>query len=287
MNDSASLHGAKHGSLEAEFNAPTVILDHTSHLKSIKCGSKHITASFSDVIAYEHVLRTWDLPTFHLVTYHLGCGDEYEGVRSFYKVTKPTFNPLSMSVTLNAKLIEKEQAMDSGVVEWGTYTDPLHRARVPVKGHVRLSEPEDYWRPKGLAKRQEDALSPEGIKFGNHTFHDFEEGDPVNLNNNATALEDFFFMDDFDVSDPNAEVPDDDVPEFIATNGTVRKETNSTTKRNIRSNRRNQLNYRAIRKRGIIEWFKGLFRGIVKFFQVSTQYEYRYPASSLFSRFSY
>ena len=257
---------------------------------------------------------------FRLVTYHLGCGDQYNGKRSYFMVENPQFNTQEKSVVLSCTPLEQEEAIESGQIEWGVYEDPSHRTRVPVKGHIRVSKPETAWRSKkhalqarGISKRLvnengEEEAGPDFESSGDPVPSDFDplpsdsetqsnganseadDGELIDLNTNATALIDFFGMGEFDTSDFDEPMDDEeDSFDFIDENGTVPEEE-SVNERDLPSqkpsaskrariqtpSRGSPLSLRdtkqqrtLIQKRGFISFFQGLYNGVVMFFQAS------------------
>lgn len=91
-----ALHGAKHASLKGKFVRPTVVLDHTSHLQSITCTDTAIEACFTTKEAFDAVQKTWQLPEFNIMTYHVGCGDETNGKHSYFHATGAKFDTGSL-----------------------------------------------------------------------------------------------------------------------------------------------------------------------------------------------
>ena len=280
-----------------------MVLDHTSHLRLIECGPKQIKVWFNRLQAFDHAERHWNLNEFHLVTYHVGCGNEYNGQRSYYLVKNAKFDPKAKSVTLDAKLIDQEDALVEGRVTWGTYQDPEHHKRNPAKSHIRLSRPEDKWRkdPKRRQVRQvqpinqrtvledgsalpEPADSKNEIASSNGRLptsingaeDEIEEGEPVNLDTNVTALINFFGTNDFDLTDYDEEEDPNDRFGFIDTNGTVLDDDEKNKGVGERGTRRlgrslplidrPPLSYKE--KRFLGSFFKGLFEGIKKLVNV-------------------
>ena len=121
-----------------------MVLDHSSHVSSLKCNASKIIASFDTQEAFEHVEKEWHFPQFNLITYHVGCGDEFHGQRSYFLAKNPSFDCDSKTVIVDSKPIDKNDAIQSGELSWGTYKDPLQSD--PVKGHIRLSEPDPVYR---------------------------------------------------------------------------------------------------------------------------------------------
>lgn len=198
---SAAMHGAKHAQLKATFNRRTVVLDHSNQIKSVQCDDDDtITVCFKSSHAMWAAEDAWrdddDIGSMYLATYHPGCGDETGMKRSFFEASVPFFNPLSSCVAMSITRIEEEDALDSGVVSWGTYLSPhAKRGDDPARGHVRLTSPMSAMASNGSTN-----------------------GTTVDLTKNADALALFFNTTSIDTSEP-AE-PVDDL-EFISNNGTV------------------------------------------------------------------
>lgn len=224
------MHGAKHGSLKAVFARPTVVLDHSTQIKSVQCSPGKIQVCFKSLTAFDQAILSWALDDLNLVTYHNGCGDETSGKRTFFHAVRPEFDLTSLCMTTSATSILEEQALESGEIRWGTYLSPSNRRRVPVKGHMRLEQAT----PKPL----------------NST------GGTVDLSSNATAL-DFFFGDP--MIDGNNINKTGYGLGFISENGTVPAR---------RSIRRRALSGRELSKRGGL--FEGIWEGIRHFIKVRT-----------------
>ncbi|KAH8887403.1 hypothetical protein GQ53DRAFT_809091 [Thozetella sp. PMI_491] len=105
-----AFHGAKHGTLKANFKLAAVVLDQSTHPWSVECPDDGTITVCFPRRAFKHVTKAWDLPEFYISTFHINCGDEYSGQRSYFHATNPRFD------------------MATGT-------------RVPVKGHVRLTKP--------------------------------------------------------------------------------------------------------------------------------------------------
>lgn len=103
---------------------------------------------------------------FNLITYHINCGHLTGERRSFFRASKPSFE--GGCVTVEANFIDEKEAIHAGDLAWGTYSAPNLAKRQPVKGHVRVSKP------------QEDVVDGSG---GSET---------VNINEDAAAFHAFF-----------------------------------------------------------------------------------------------
>lgn len=132
--------------------------------------------------------------------------------------------------------IQESDALDSGVVTWGTYNDPRQRKRSPTKGHVRVTKPAYSFnggRPDSPAARNvsdkyasnatmDVALNPWALRnFFNSsdidTTHMGEKIDPMN----------FVDMEDLEVPEPPTNM--------TGTNMTRRSTTRLRTERTKRT----------------------------------------------------
>ncbi|OQD84941.1 hypothetical protein PENANT_c011G02128 [Penicillium antarcticum] len=152
-----ALHGAKHASLEAKFVRNTVILDQSDHVKSVACDDSDMQICFDNPIAMATVEASWLIQGgINLVTYHAGCGDESSGKRSIFHASQPLINLVDMCIVVSVAPIQESDALESGVMTWGTYNDPKKRKRSPTKGHVRVTkptQPQNRGRPDSPAAR--------------------------------------------------------------------------------------------------------------------------------------
>ncbi|KAL7911957.1 hypothetical protein GGI35DRAFT_492031 [Trichoderma velutinum] len=227
-----AIHGSKHGSLKATFVRPTVVLDHSNHLREVKCSHSSIRVCFTSPQAYRVAQGSWHLDDFNLATYHIGCGDEDSGTRSFYHATKDVvFDAPTLCVKVAVTRILEQSALDSAELSWGTYQNPDHRKRTPVRGHIRMVD-----QSAGIDETDDDA---------------------VDITHNVTALQNFFQDSNIDTSHMQDPVPESEVPEFIDMNGTVSKRAFA---------RRNVLQ-RAPSHREGKRMFEGLYDGITNFFK--------------------
>jgi len=245
VNAIAALQGAKHSSLEAEFIYPTVVLDHSSHLRNIKCGNHDLNICFTPE-AFLVAHAEWIYQDFILSTYHVGCGDESGGKRSFFHAKHPLFDVTSGCVRVATVPIAEEEALDKGKITWGTYTDEKNRKRTPTKGHVRV------------LRNTTPRSPPSKVYMNGTTIFGTDKNDvDVDLNRNATAVKGFFADPHIDTSDMDGHVDPALEPEFISENGTVARRHIST--RHV---------YRRGFGDGFAQFFKGLWNGIVSFFGV-------------------
>lgn len=268
--------------MKASFNRPTVVLDHIGHVRSVQCNNSEITIAFKTPEAFEHAERTWNLHEFHLATYHVGCGDEYSGKRSYFLAKDPRFYIPSKSVTISAVPIEQKHSINAGEITWGTYKHPEYKRDVPVRGHVRLVKPRDpFLMQQGYPRDTPESPMP-GRAADDQTLvrenkRALDLGQPVDLNNNVTALVNFFQSNAFDVSDIDEIVSGPDAPQFIDVDGTVETEdeNGSVMQRDQNATYRAGTSLRDplpqrhhLQDRDVLEFFEGLYNGIKDFFNV-------------------
>lgn len=141
----APIHGSKHGSLKAKFVRPTVVLDHTSHLRAVDCSKPNqIEVCFSNQEAFDAARHSWNATDLTVVTFHVGCGDELSGKRSYFNtVGHVVTNQRTLCIAAHTKEVSHDEALESGEIRWGTYEDPENKKRMPALGHVRMAGPDD------------------------------------------------------------------------------------------------------------------------------------------------
>lgn len=222
---------------------PTIVLDHSSHIRDVKCSDRHIEMCFKTHQAFETAHESWDSNDgFNLITYHMGCGDQSSEKRSFFYAKQPMFDANSTCVIVAAIPIEEHEALESGRVSWGTYIDPDNRKRDSAKGHVRILQSNPSYPPVY------------GNYRNNTGYRNYTRVNYVDLNRNATAVKDFFDNPHIDTSHMEQPVPAADEPQFISTNGTIM--------------RRHVMKRSA--SRDVARFFRGLWNGVLSFFNVST-----------------
>ena len=200
------MHGAKHGNLKAEYTHPTVVLDHSFHIKNVKCSPGSMEICFKNKDAFKAAETSWNMNKWYIVAFHNGCGDTGSGKRSTFEASLPEFDEDSMCATTKATQVADEDALQSGTIRWGTYISPSYRKRAPVKGHIRMDEPSSA----PGASDQFNSTTHSILPITNQT---------VDLTSNATALEAFFgFSEDF--SHIHDKVPS---LNFTSLNGTIAK----------------------------------------------------------------
>ncbi|GKZ17888.1 hypothetical protein AbraIFM66951_006907 [Aspergillus brasiliensis] len=142
-----ALHGAKHAQLQSTFSSPTVVLEHSSHIKDVVCDGQKNTMQvcFKTPEALQRVQKSWkdeiQSDTFNLVTYHIGCGDQTGDHRSFFRASNPTVDN-DECVSVSVEPLDERQAIHAGDLSWGTFLHPGHQKREPIQGHVKTTEPE-------------------------------------------------------------------------------------------------------------------------------------------------
>lgn len=257
--------------MKANFTRPTIVLDHSSHVKSVKCKSNGtIQIGFDTPEAFQMVKQSWNLSDFHLVTFHVGCGDETSGKRSYFHAKKPlSMDSQTLLTVVPISSIKDEDALDSGEISWGTYQHPDHKKRVPVLGHIRLNEPADIFQAAGNSSA-DDTSSIDPLIMSTTPI--------VDLNEDVEALGNFFYGLEFDTSDIDVPVDADDDPDFISDNGVVPFDSTDSTdtaasRRDIlllnrsRWDPHRRVSVREISKRGL---FDGIWNGIKAAIKVSS-----------------
>lgn len=264
--------------MKAIFNHPTVVLDHSSHLSSIQCSANGMMKVCFRTEAFEHVQRTWNISMLTIVTYHVGCGDEYNGQRSYFEAQTPRFDVKSSCVLVNATSIDHEHALSSGEITWGTYEHPEYRKIIPVKGHVRVTRPTDSQAKAPTNYRRDDGNETEvnldDLLGEPGTDNEGDRGEVIDLNNNGSALVDFFGTNNFDLSDIHDPVPQDEDLDFIKEDGTVGTDEQEHGPKRFRQRASPTLwdppvRHHRLEDRGVVEFFQGLYNGVKSFFEVS------------------
>ncbi|KAJ5240477.1 uncharacterized protein N7469_002068 [Penicillium citrinum] len=137
-----ALHGSKHSQIQATFSHPTVVLDHSDHLRNIKCDAHSIEICFTTEQAKAIAQETWKLDpktgAFQLVTYHLGCGDTTGHKRSYFRVSRPVTSTATNCLSVPVAPVDEPDALESGEVFWGTYEASAQQKRaLQMKGHIK------------------------------------------------------------------------------------------------------------------------------------------------------
>lgn len=116
------------------------MLDHTGHVERVDCLDNNPTTVCFTSEEFKNVAKeAWKDGDFNLGTYHVGCGDEISGKRSYFHVAQPpAAHEDSRCLVLAAQSIDDHEAFHSGEIAWGTYMDPAYRKRTPAFGHVYM-----------------------------------------------------------------------------------------------------------------------------------------------------
>ena len=122
-----------------------MILEHSNQIRSVKCTQQSISVTFTSSDAFHIAEQTWDPKNgpFILATYHVGCGNVLEGMRSFFRASIPTFDLDSLSVRLHVSRISNAQAIQEADVAWGTYKAPStsRKRSTPVRRAIQAAQP--------------------------------------------------------------------------------------------------------------------------------------------------
>ncbi|MCJ1430981.1 hypothetical protein MMC27_000331 [Xylographa pallens] len=122
-----AIDGSKHANIGTNFTHPTVLLEHSNQIKSVKCIKDSISVVFTSLDAFQIAERTWDPKdgSFIVATYHVSCGNVLDGMRSFFKCSTPSFDSDTLSVMLPAvSQLANVEAIKEADVSWGTYSVP-------------------------------------------------------------------------------------------------------------------------------------------------------------------
>lgn len=101
------------------FQHPTVILDHSVHIFSVRCSAAGLAVHFSNAEAAKHARTQWHIGYRPLVvsTHHVGCGAYDEGARSYWSVSAVKFNN-KHSAFLTASEVPLEKAIQDFDLEF-------------------------------------------------------------------------------------------------------------------------------------------------------------------------
>ncbi|KAJ5086417.1 hypothetical protein NUU61_007724 [Penicillium alfredii] len=194
--------------------------------------------------AFNVIEHSWgSQENFNLATYHVGCGDESSGKRSFFHASKPSVNSEDMCVVIPVTPIDESEALHSGVMSWGTYTDPNERRRSPTKGHVRVANPNtNGTKPMPSGGNMDIVTDPSALK----TFFNNSHMDTSNMGQMAPGID---FMS----------TEDPEIPEK-STNNTGRLSARSRALRTKRT--RAEISERSSSELARRDIFKGMLRGL-------------------------
>ena len=107
-----------------------MVLDHSSHVSAIRCSADGKMEVCFEPAAFAHTQETWSaFSELNIITYHIGCGDEYNGQRSFFLAEDIEFDNGEPCVSFNTTSMAHEHAVSSGELSWGTYQLPTRELR--------------------------------------------------------------------------------------------------------------------------------------------------------------
>ncbi|KAK3302880.1 uncharacterized protein B0T15DRAFT_559308 [Chaetomium strumarium] len=242
-----AVHGAKHATFRANFSRPTIVLDHSSQLKSIRCKNGKINICFkSNSTGFVKASNTWTMKTFNLATYHIGCGDETSGQRSYFLAENPQFDHDSGCVEVAAKPLAHEEAIASG--ERSNFYQP-ETGQTSVCPAVDSEAPDSCTSrvPRhGMPGNATNGTDPDAPPFPPDFFKDLDDTSPRDITDDLQALINFFQTDNFDTSDISDLLQWFEDLDFIDYDGTL-----------LAREARQLLRRRIMQRRG---W--GLFEGI-------------------------
>jgi hypothetical protein len=114
------------GHMMTNFNHPTVILDHSAHISSVKCEVAGLAVRFRNTAAEKHAMTQWHPGHHSLVvsTHNVGCGAYNKGVRSFWSVSAVKFDG-KHSAFLTASEVPLEEAIQDFDLEFSHSSQPI------------------------------------------------------------------------------------------------------------------------------------------------------------------
>lgn len=103
-----------------------------------------IEVCFSNQEAFDAARHSWRAKDLTIVTFHVGCGDELSGKRSYFNtVGHVLINERTRCIVARTREVSHDEALESGEIRWGTYEDPDNKKRMPSLGHVRMADPDE------------------------------------------------------------------------------------------------------------------------------------------------
>ena len=186
--------------INTTFNHPAVLLDHSSHVKSVVCGDSDIHVCFDDEESNSHAQRNWgdilgQSTPLILSTNHPGCGGHDIGVRGYWKASSFGVAPDDENtncIHVEANEIPLDDAMDEFELVYGhnlnPNQEPLQR-RQDNAGAIRRRSDEAPIAPSETVDitRDPDALSDFFAQSINETYLDVPEATPVLHNGTVVA----------------------------------------------------------------------------------------------------
>lgn len=159
--------------MATNFHHPTVILDHSAHISSVKCSAAGLTVRFRNTAAEKHAMAEWHLSRHPLVvsTHHAGCGAYSKGVRSFWSVSAVKFDG-ERSAFLSASEVPLEEAIQDFDLEFSQSSQPIGDAAPNSRRRGVASSASD--------QREDIADNPEAMSyfFGTQIDGDYPENNP-------------------------------------------------------------------------------------------------------------
>lgn len=183
--------------INTTFNHPAVLLDHSSHVKSVICGDSELRVCFNNEGSNNHAQRNWggilDQSTpLILSTNHPGCGGHDIGVRGYWKASYFGVGPDDENtncIHVEANEIPLDDAMDQFELVYGhnlnPNQEPLQRRQdnidVPRHRRGRRDGDDAPIAPSETVDitRDPDALSDFFAQSINETYPDVPEATPV------------------------------------------------------------------------------------------------------------
>lgn len=104
---------------KAEFNAPSVVIDHCGYAKTVYSNGQLII-SFSYPAAYNAAKNQWgDLEKLYIMTYTPGCGNYAKGEHCFFSATKFSYDENTKTITCSGASKPVTELVDGYQVDFG------------------------------------------------------------------------------------------------------------------------------------------------------------------------
>lgn len=132
------------------FLHPTVILDHSSHISTVKCSGEGLDICFAGGFRLGDISDLWELTEDSPLIFSSfvpGCGQSDVGIRSYWRATGVSLSPNGQCVRVAAAEVPIDEAMSETEIEWGSVTmdatSPNNRRALLDDPKVDISEDQD------------------------------------------------------------------------------------------------------------------------------------------------
>ncbi|GLA28508.1 hypothetical protein ACMYSQ_012143 [Aspergillus niger] len=174
------------GHMVSNFNHPTVVLDHSTHISSVTCSPGEMNICFKSEDAEHQASEEWNLSQSPLIlaTYHSGCGGYASGSRSYWNVSSITFQSGQRCARASVTEVPLEEAAKDFDLGFGHYQTSIEKdGGIPRRGTddtmIASSSTEDI-------TDDPEALSDFfGVKI-TEDYTEVPEAEPLQYNGSAT-----------------------------------------------------------------------------------------------------